>query len=344
MELERVLSTTARPANRMSTEGVSAPGPVVQQGAGMVQAFDAAYASTTFNVPNLSFNDTSHFESEQTFKITNSGNKTVNYTFSHRAALSATTLVSGIYRSSEPDLFASHAILSFDPPTLEVKAGSRATVKVFAQQPIGLDAAVLPIYSGWILIDGESSDGSSALSLPYIGAATSMRNHTVMASDRMSLSRTDSPVNDIVPENAIFQLPAPAIHPEWVVPVEPESGLVIAPYAMPDQFLWLVMGSAEVHLELVPISANKSLAAAKDNGYGEKTLGNIAGYPQVYRKPIGWMQSFDGQLASGEWAPPGGYKFAAFALKLFGTRGRADNYERYDSPEFEIRYVAQAEE
>ncbi|PVH77844.1 subtilase [Cadophora sp. DSE1049] len=344
MELERVLSTTARPANRTSMEGESAPGPVVQQGAGMVQAYDAAYASTIFSVPNISFNDTSHFESEQTFKITNSGNKTVTYTFSHKPALSAMTLVVGIYRSSEPDLFASHAVLSFDPPTLKLKGGSRATVKVFAQQPIGLDAAVLPIYSGWILIDGKSSDGSSALSLPYIGAATSMRSHTVMASDRMFLSRTDSLVNDIVPDNATFQMSVPAIHPEWAVPADPESGLVLAPYAMPDQFIWLVMGSAEVHLELVPISVNESLATAVDNGHGEKTFGNIVGFPQVYRKPIGWMNNFDGLMASGEWAPPGRYRFAAFALKLFGIRGRADNYDRYDSTEFEIRYVNNVEE
>ncbi|KAH7370555.1 subtilase [Rhexocercosporidium sp. MPI-PUGE-AT-0058] len=338
-ELERVLSTTARPANRTSSNGNSAPGPVVQQGAGMVQAYDAAHASTTFNVPNLSFNDTSHFESEQTFKITNRGGKTVTYTFSHKAALSATTLVIGIYRNSKPELFDQHATLTFDPPTIKLEAGAQATVRVFAQQPSGLDAAVLPVYSGWVVIDGKSSDVSSTFSLPYIGAATTMRSHTVMAAQRMWLTRTDDQLSPTVPANATFQIPVPALHPEWAVPSSPESGLLLAPYALPDQLIWLVMGSAEVHLELLPISVNASLATPKDNGHGAKTLGNVAGYPQTYRKPIGWLNAFNGLLADGQWAPPGRYRLTAFALKLFGIRGRADSYDRYDSTEFEIRYV-----
>ncbi|KAH9218561.1 subtilase [Leptodontidium sp. 2 PMI_412] len=339
-ELERVLSTTARPVNRTSTDGDSAPGPVVQQGAGMVQAYDAAYISTVFNVPNLSFNDTSHFESEKTFKITNRGRNTVNYTFSHKPAFSATTLVSGIYRNSEPELIDLYATLNFDPPTLELKAGAQETVRVFAQEPVGLDAAVLPVYSGWVIINGKSSNGSSALSLPYIGAATTMRSHTVMASQRMLLTRTDDPLDPTVPANATFQIPVPALHPEWAVPSSPESGLLLAPFALPNQFIWLVMGSAEVHLELVPIFVNTSLVTPKDNGHGAITLGNVAGYPQKYRNPIGWMGEVNGLLADGQWAPPGKYKLAVFALKMFGIRGRADSYDRFDSTEFEIRYVS----
>ncbi len=166
-----------------------------------------------------------------------------------------------------------------------------------------------------------------------------MRDHTVMASKRMFLTRTDDSRNPTVPANATFQIPVPALHPEWAVPSSPENGLLLAPYAMPDQDMWLVMGSAEVHLELVPISINASLATPQDNVHGAKTLGNIAGYPQRYRKPIGWLSAFSGLLADGQWAPPGRYKFTAYALKLFGIKGHSDSYDRYDSTEFEIRYI-----
>ena len=96
------------------------------------------------------------------------------------------------------------------------------------------------------------------------------------------------------------------------------------------------MGSAEVRVEIVPLDENTD---GKDNGLGIVTLGNVAGYPVTYRRPIGWTSPWDGTLADGSWVPAGWYRLSIFALKIAADRTVLEGWDRYDSPEFFVRYV-----
>ncbi|KAF9872418.1 subtilase [Colletotrichum karsti] len=336
--IKRLLASTAKP-NLSQNYGVpnieAGLGPVPQQGAGMVQAFDAAYATSVISVAGLSFNDTDNLISEASFGITNVGDTPTTYNVSHVPALTAITL-SDIYRSSSPDLETVYASLTFEPASFTLEPNATAEIRINVVPPKGLDAASLPVYSGWVALNGTSADGEVALSIPYIGAAASMKNVTVLAAERLSLSRSDDPRNPEVAANTTFQLSVPAEHPDWAEPLLNTTDLVLPVGALPDQFVWLVMGSAEVRLEVVPLDANSD---SKDNGLGVTTLGNVAGYPVTYRRPIGWMSPWDGTLADGSWVPAGRYRLSIFALKIAGDRSLPEGWDRYDSPEFIIRYV-----
>ncbi|KAH8773461.1 subtilase [Diaporthe sp. PMI_573] len=337
--IKRLLASTAKPAkpqNYGEANSELALGPVPQQGAGMVQAFDAAYATSVLSVASLSFNDTDNLVTKASFSVTNVGDTPATYNLSHVPALTATTLFE-IYRSSSPELDTVYAALTFEPASLTLEPNDTSEVRVSVVPPKGLDALSLPVYSGWVTLNGTDGDGDIALSLPYIGVAGSMKNATVLASQRLIFSRSDDPANPDVPANTTFQLPAPAAHPDWAQPPSNTSDSVLPVGALPDQFVWLVMGSAEVRIEAVPV--DPSSGGAGDNGLGVVTLGNIAGYPLTYHRPIGWMSPWDGSLADGSWAPAGRYRLSIFALKISADRALVESWDRYDSPEFIIRYV-----
>lgn len=302
----------------------------------MVQAFDAAYATSVLSVASLSFNDTDNL-SEVSFTVTNVGDTPATYNVSHVPALTATTLFE-IYRSSSPTLDTVYATLSFEPSTFTLEPNATSEIHVGVVPPKGLDAISLPVYSGWVALNGTNGDGDIALSLPYIGVAGSMRNATVLASERLIFSRSDDGTNPDVAAGTTFQLPAPAAHPDWALPAANTSDLVLPPGALPDQLVWLVMGSAEVRIEAVPVGPGGN-PDATDNGLGVVTLGNVSGYPSMYNRPIGWMSPWDGSLADGSWAPAGRYSLSIFALKIAADRALVESWDRYDSPEFIIRYV-----
>ncbi|TQN70901.1 Intracellular serine protease [Colletotrichum shisoi] len=331
--IKRLLASTAKPNLSQSYGGEdfsAGLSPVAQQGAGMVQACDAAYATSILSVAGISFNDTDNLVSETSFTVTNVGDSLTTYNVSHDPALTAITL-NDIYRQSTPGLSTTYATLTFKPATFTLEPNASAEVTVSVVPPQGLDAATLPVYSGWVVLNGTDADDDIALSVPYIGVASSMKNATVQAR------------NPTVLANTTFQVAAPAAHPDWAQPLLETSDLALPLGALPNQFLWLVMGSAEVRLEAVPIAApgSEPNPDAKDNGLGLGVtgLGNVAGYPVLYRRPIGWLSSWNGNLADGSWAPAGRYRLSIFALKIMADRTVPESWERYDSPEFIIRYV-----
>ncbi|KAL0933476.1 subtilisin-like serine protease pr1c [Colletotrichum truncatum] len=336
--IKRLLASTAKPnfSQNYGDPNIGAGlGPVPQQGAGIVQAYDAAYATTVLSVAGISFNDTDNLASEVSFTVTNVGDTPATYNVSHVPALTALTLYQ-IYRDSSPILETVYASLTFEPSSFTVEPNATAEVRVSVIPPKGLDTPSLPVYSGWVALNGTNGDGGIALSVPYIGVAGSMKNVTVLASQRIFLTRSDDPRNPTVAANTTFQLPTPADHADWAQPLLNTTDLILPVGALPDQYVWLVMGSAEVRIEVVPLDANPD---AKDNGLGVSTLGNIAGYPVIYRRPIGWMNPWDGTLANGSRVPPGRYSLAIFALKIAADRSLVESWDRYNSPEIIIRYV-----
>lgn len=70
--------------------------PVPQQGAGIIQAFDAARSTAELSVDSISFNDTDHFEGNKTFTIKNSGSNDLVYAVGHRKAVTMYTFLETI--------------------------------------------------------------------------------------------------------------------------------------------------------------------------------------------------------------------------------------------------------
>lgn len=110
-ELSSVISSTSNPLAWFNGSSHTQLGPVPQQGAGMIQAHDAATAKTVLSVTQLSFNDTDNFIATKSFSIRNTGETPLRYTLGSKDALTVNTFESG-----------SSSVSRFPPPVTEAAA------------------------------------------------------------------------------------------------------------------------------------------------------------------------------------------------------------------------------
>lgn len=180
--LENLLSSTSKP-NLFNDGHTTSPflAPAVQQGTGLVQAYDAAYTTALLSVSSLSFNDTDNFVPVQNFTISNIGDVSVVYTLSHVGAATGYALprVYGFLQDRvQVKLTSNHATMEFsNGGSFELPAGHSKVVSVTATPPVGLDPKKLPVYPGYIVINGTDN---SNLSLPYVGVVGSSRSAIVL--------------------------------------------------------------------------------------------------------------------------------------------------------------------
>ncbi|KAK3295212.1 peptidase S8/S53 domain-containing protein [Chaetomium fimeti] len=329
--LENLLSATARP-NVFRLQGRSLPvlAPVAQQGAGLLQAWDAAHATTLLSVSSLSFNDTDNFSPVQNFSISNTGEKAVTYSLSNIGAATAYTFSdeTSISPSAFPnELTADFASLAFSPNNFTIPAGQRKIITVTATAPKGVNVKRLPVYSGYIAINGSDS---SALSLPYLGVAGSMHSAVVLDPQgaRVSASRDQS--NSPVPANSTFVLPPRGFSND------PSYGNRTE---LPKLVVMLAMGSAVLRADVVPLSNCTAAARVAGTVFGTKTIGQPEGLPALWNPRGRFEYRWDGKLDDGTYAPAGRYRFAVKALRIFGDRDVATEYDAAETVDFRIQYL-----
>lgn len=333
--LQNLLSSTAQP-NVFNDGNSSFPimAPASQQGAGLVQAFDAAYATTELSISSLSFNDTDNIVREQRFAISNNSNRSISYTLRNVGAAAGYTLGDGsIYPSAFPnELLFDNASISFgvdNPFTIE--AGQRKMVSVSCTPPAGLVAQRLPVYSGYIAING--SDGTS-MSIPYVGVAGSLKSTTVMAKNASYMTSSRSgPNTTSITAGRTFMLPPPGKSND--TQFQPN----ITDY--PVLQLSMAMGSPLVRIDIVPISVPPGTNTTES--LGMRTLGDMWMTPMRYQArntaDAPYTTSWDGRVSTGSYAPAGTYKMAVRALKIFGDQDNVDDYEVLQTVEFGIQYM-----
>ncbi|KAL1897336.1 hypothetical protein Sste5346_004072 [Sporothrix stenoceras] len=371
--LQSLLSSTAQP--NLYNDGTSRArlgllAPVPQQGGGLVQVYDAAYATTLLSESSLSFNDSDHHALSRNFTITNRGHTSVVYTLAHVRAATSYTFLAGtdIQPAHYPltlQVVDSPASLNFstsdkptasgDGTTITIPAGQRRVVTVSAAPPVGLDAARLPVYSGYIAING--SDGSG-LSLPYLGVVGSMRSLTVLDSVQTYLGKV--PVGAGTPAvgvgaqriapNSLFVLPmqknltAADGQQQLNLTDAQQAALIRANQStsLVQANLNFVMGSPLIRADLVPVklcSSPNTPAPALQDILGYKTLGSIQGFPVQWMSRDTFNSTWDGSMADGTYAPPGLYKIVFHALHIFGDPNQPSDYDIVETDPFRITYL-----
>lgn len=340
-EVRNLLASTAKTVPSGTGTGIE---PVAHQGAGIIQVHDAAHATTGISVSGLAFNDTDFLAPRKQFEVTNDGDTAVEYTLGHVAALTVEALWPNGYRRSTPEIVAGRSSLTIEPASFTLQPGAKAAVRVSIALPDGLEASNLPVYGGFVSIDAVAADTgtNSTLSIPYLGTAGAMRGAEVLAvPEQFYFYRSDDPVLSELPARVVFQLPAPAAHPDWARPVVTGEDRV-PPGVLPGWGYWIRIGSPEVRFELVPVapSCRGPAPALHLNVNGDETLGPIDGFPARHVDPQGRSFAWTGRLADGSWAPPGRYRMRLYALRHLGDRSRSDDWSVLDfKGSFGLSYV-----
>lgn len=314
-ELQRVLSATSK-AN-LFNDGVQTYGylaPVAQQGPGMIQAYDAAYAKTLLSTSSIAFNDTDHLVETRNFTIINTGKEAATYEIHHVGAGTGYTFSSSII----PDVFpgvlvdTTYAELAFSESKVTIPAGGSHEVTVTVSPP-DVDPKRLPVYSGYIAINSTTNEN---LALPYQGIAGSLFATQVLDKAYLSVS-SDADTKPITGSNSTFTLS--------------RSNSTNTNATLPVAVVELAFGSPLVHIGLEPVSGG--------GYYGNATLGDLLDLPQTYlpRGKATWQ--WNGQLADESWAPAGRYRFAFRAMRVFGDAEDSADFDTQTSTDFTIRYV-----
>ncbi|KPM34729.1 hypothetical protein AK830_g11841 [Neonectria ditissima] len=313
--LRSLLMSTAKPLawfdGKAADAEILAPPP--QQGAGIAQAFDAAYTAAELSVDSLSFNDTDHFIGNQTFRVKNTGSTDITFELSHRKAptmysmLSSTSL---LMAASFPNPTVDEwAEISFDSSKINVPAGGFAEVVVTCTPPVNVNATLLPVYSGHVVLTSESS----SLVLPYVGVAGSMRSTPVLQPSQVYLANYNIPVS----ANQTYTIPRPD-------PANPPLTDRGDEDTTPNVYITATVGTTALHVDVV-------------SGSGE-VLGALAGWPLLY-VPRGTQRAyFKGLLADGTVLEEGVYALKVSALRIFGNESRNNDWDIVPTVLFSLKY------
>jgi subtilisin family serine protease len=310
--LEALIASTANPRLFNQGSGVSnLRAPVAQVGAGLVQAYDAAYATTLLSRSYLAFNDTDNLQKTLKFSVKNLGKHIVTYKLGSVSAATAYTFSDSIYPDPFPGLETSdaYAKVSVFPPVIVVPPQGSAVVSVTVRPP-KIDGSRLPVYSGYVTLNGTNGEN---LSLPYNGAVGSLHGTRVLDTGYLAVS-TDPDLNP-VEGSASF-----------VLSKDPANVDVTLPVAV----ALLAFGSPRVSIKLLQ---------ATGEGNATKSLGDILDSPLDYASRDPYPFAFDGRLADGNYVPAGDYKFSIEALHIFGDAKKAKDWDVAVSAPFTIRYA-----
>jgi hypothetical protein len=309
--------------------------PVVQQGGGEVDAFAAVHTSTVIDVANLAFNDTAHFVKEANFTITNRGSSEITYNFDYVNAATAYTLPddgSTQPQTFPPDLVTSGASVHFGSGSISVAAGKSEVVIVTLSLPKDLATARIPVYSGFITINGTNGD---SLNVPYAGVASSLKDATVLDPSTGYPYITSTSDNTFVPLNASTVFTISIANTTINGTTDNSTGLLI-----PNLRIGLVMPSSLIRADLIPSNSTYGTYSNTTTILGVKTLGAIAGSPSVYQpRANAWSIAFYGVLDDGKRVPAGTYSILVRALRIFGDATNPDDYDSASTEPFTIRYV-----
>jgi hypothetical protein len=95
--LRRILTSTSKPLawhdGKVAHPDILAPVP--QQGAGLVQVWDAAHTPAELSIESIMLNDTDHFVGNRTFSVKNTGSAELVFELGHRKAVTMYALQPG---------------------------------------------------------------------------------------------------------------------------------------------------------------------------------------------------------------------------------------------------------
>ncbi|KFG79043.1 subtilisin-like serine protease PR1C [Metarhizium anisopliae] len=347
--LDSVIMGTAEPQSSSHShysEGAHDLLSVAQQGAGLVRAWEAAHATTLVSPASLAFNDTTNRVSSISISIKNTADITVQYQLTHISAKTLYTLDQN-YTARGTEEIDAPAQISLSKDTITLSPGESDTITISASDPQGVDLKRLPLWSGWIAINGSDS---TRLTVPYLGLAGSLRGAPVFSPGIKSVLARGRFHQGKVGEGSTVLLRGPPNTPvQHTASSRRSRARVILTHFV------LVLGSPEAQIYVVPLdicpdAEIKATALELDLKrscvpktsiiqVGEfQTIGQIANSPFRYIGGRSMKELWDGSLSSGQFVPPGRYKLMARALSILGDGNIPSDWQVAETTEFVVAY------
>lgn len=303
--------------------------PVAQQGAGLAQAYKAAHASTLLSVPSIAFNDTDNFVRRTSFAIKNTGKRSVTYTIGHTPTLTMYTYGTGDghYPAPFPNPIAqgASAKLAFSHDKITIPAGRSADITVVATPPHGLNASAIPVYSGYVTVNGTNGDD---LVVPYLGVVGSLAKLPIIDPDFNYMIHYNVYSTTPADDNTTFIIPYPIS--QFAQPIDP-------PPDYPGALMQIDAGSPLMRVDLIPLGEAKAkLNTTKV--LGVEVAGSLPGYPLPFTSRSFFANAFTGMTQDGTIVPEGSYQFLIRALKIYGDDNNPKDYESKLTQTFSIQY------
>ncbi|CAF3570870.1 unnamed protein product [Rotaria sp. Silwood1] len=166
--ISEVLSIFQSNANPVNIYNSTLLAPTVQQGAGLVNAFQAITATTVISPSELALNDTVRQQKSYVIEVSNIGKKTASYKISHRGAALITGIEDGNDQLlSQPLYSADYADVHIWPKYFQLHPGQSHTVTLQFRPPHQANPNFLPIYSGFIDVTNDLDE--KVAHIPYAG-------------------------------------------------------------------------------------------------------------------------------------------------------------------------------
>ncbi|KAI2477041.1 subtilisin serine protease pr1c [Pyrenophora tritici-repentis] len=335
-EIFNLLTTTADPLKWIARNSTFLA-PVMQQGGGGLNAYKAAFTTTTVDARFIGLNDTAHFTSVHVINIKNTFKQAQTYTFDNLKAPTVYTFSNGSHYPTEympwhkirPEFdqtSQASASIRFEPEILTVEAGSIGKLTMHFTPPKGLDASRLPLYNGYVAINGSWGD---SLTVPYMGASANMIDQQLFDKelDYPYLARSTN-VSQRINGSDLFPLPI-----DYKLRNENTS--------YPTIMCQFAMGSRVVSVDIASKAKNgTNIQLGNSTNDSDRILGPLPDMPQLNQwRGEAFNYTWNGTLADGQTPVPAGtYKLILRALKIFGNQDDDADYERWDSPYFNLKY------
>lgn len=335
--------------------------PVAQQGAGLLNAYNAVHSTTLVDSDGFTFNDENTRPISTGFRLFNTGPVEVTYHITH---VPSSTFYAfnegGLTQASSPTMLRQNAQaqLSFNTRNITIPAGEHAYINLHAVAPISahisgssrfgnnnstvLDANRIPVFSGYISIRRAlgssfySQLSDSKIQIPYLGVAASMKTdaHVMDMSHVYLMSSSRSTSRSKVTSFTLSQ-------PDTIQKKNPKS-------TAPTVFAKMVLGSPLVRVDVQPAGVDSGRGKYRYVGgekvpltkhvLGHNIIGSMTGYPAAFIPGVPLVESWTGELSDGSYAPERNYTFLIRALRVFGDEDKEEDYEVARTEYFSISY------
>ncbi|KZV90011.1 subtilisin-like protease [Exidia glandulosa HHB12029] len=332
--MRTLLETTAQTIASDKEDG-AAPQTLSQQGAGLINVYNAINYKTSVSPGELLLNDTANWKTFHTITVTNNGDKKQTYRLSHVPAGTALTLQKGfpLPKDYPVPLTADKVTVHLSAQAVTLEAGKSATVQVGFTPPKDIAKEQLPVLSGFIQIVG----GGETLHVSYLGLAASLKEAAVIDGSTLYFgTRTPLLMNKDMEEQT-----TPTVY--TLNDTDAPTLLFRMAMGTPSLVIDLVPADTHIHVTLNPpknfAPTNKFATGSFD---AVKTVGRVGDIPYMSRdndsQDTGYSSiTLPTTFANGTAVPPGNYRLLLRALKITGNPTKQEDYETYLSPSFTIK-------